>query len=126
MENTKMTKREMFEYIKEAMASDPNVVAFCDNELVALDKKNAQAKKAAAKKREESDALTDAIKAVLTVDPMTLDEILAAVAREDVTRNKLAPRLTKLVNAGAAIKGNANYTGEDGKVKKQVTYCLVG
>ena len=38
---TKKTKREMFEAIK-AVVTDEEIVAFCDKEIAALDKKRAK------------------------------------------------------------------------------------
>jgi hypothetical protein len=40
----KMTKKEMFSMIKDILADNAEVVAFCDNEIALLDKKSASKK----------------------------------------------------------------------------------
>ena len=100
----KMTKKEMFEKIMAAMATDVEVVEFCEKEIAALDKKAAKAKEAAAKKREEADELLEVVKSILTHDFQTLGDIAAQIEGEDVTKAKVTARLTALVNAGIAKK----------------------
>ena len=99
----KMTKKDYFNMIANAMADNADVVAFCEKEIAALDAKALKAKERAAKKAAEGDALMEAIAEVLDETPKTLAEI-AALVGEDVTPNKVSPRAKKLVEAGRAVK----------------------
>lgn len=132
------TKRTMFEAIKAAAAegvisienfdaeiTDADVVEFCDNEIANLDKKAAKAKENLAKKRAEGDALTDAVRAVLTADPQTIAEVTAQIEGEDVTNAKVQYRLKVLADNGEAVKSEVTIPGVDGaKSRKVVAYAL--
>jgi len=110
----KMTKKDYFNMIADAMADNADVVAFCEKEIAALDAKALKAKERAAKKAAEGDALMEAIAGVLDETPKTLAEI-AALVGEDVTPNKVSPRAKKLVEAGRAVK--TEVTKPEGKGK---------
>lgn len=116
-----MTKRENFEVIKETMSDNADIVAFCEKEIELLDRKNEKARERAAKKRAESDAMTDAIYAALTPEFAFIDAIVEATDFEDVTRGKAIARLSKLVKAGKVEK--ESFKKEDGK-GKAVAYKL--
>ena len=108
----KITKREMFEAIKETFETgsckyDAAVVtAFCDKEIAALDSKAAKAKERAAAKKAEADVLMGQVEDALTDEFQVIADIAAAVAAEnpDATVSKVTFRLTKLVEAGVAEK----------------------
>ena len=124
----KITKREMFEAIKETFETgeckfDADVVkAFCDKEIAALDAKAAKAKERAAAKKAEADVLMDQVRGVLTGDFATIADIAAAVAEvnADATVSKVTYRLTKLVEAGEAEKTDVSVPGVDGAKARKV------
>ena len=128
----KITKREMFVAIKTAMETGEAcvydadaVIAFCDKEIAALDNKAAKAKETAAKKKAESDELTDVIAALLTDELQTTADIAAKIEGEDVTVHKVSYRLTQLTKSGVAVKDEVSIPGKDGtKARKVVAYKL--
>jgi NH3-dependent NAD+ synthetase len=120
----KMTKKEMFEKIMAAMATDVEVVEFCEKEIAALDKKAAKAKEAAAKKREEADELLEVVKSILTCEFQTLGDIAAQIEGEDVSVQKIAARTRKLVDCKYAVKEEVSVVGADGKKTKKMAYKI--
>lgn len=109
--------------IKDAMADNADVVAFCEKEIAAIDNKAAKAKERAAAKAAEGDALMDAIAAVLTDEPMTNADILAAIADEEATVNKIGYRTNMLAKAGRVVKTEVVVAGENGaRNRKLVAY----
>lgn len=125
MTDKKMTKKDFYNMIKDAMADNADVVAFCNKEIAALDNKATKAKERAAAKAAEGDALTDAILAVLNENPMTNAEILEKVdAGEDVSVNKIAYRANKLVADGKAVKTEVVVADANGKNRKLVAYTI--
>jgi len=114
----KMTKRDLYNVIKNAMADNADVVAFCDKELAALDHKAEKAKERAAKKAAEGDALMDAVAAVLTDKPMTNADVLTAMFEKGLVTecsvNKVAYRTNALAKAGRAVKTEVTVPGEEG------------
>lgn len=118
----KTTKREFYEMIKEIVAEDETLVAFCEKEIAAIDAKAEKAKERAAAKRAEGDALREAVQAVLTNEFQTIDEITGKVEGEEVTKAKVTARLTQLVKAEIAEKTDVK-NEETGKIVK--AYKLV-
>lgn len=101
------------------------LVAYCENEIELLDKKAAKAKETAAKKKAESDELTDVIASLLTDELQTTAEITAQIDDEDVTVHKVSYRLTQLTKAEKAIKEEVSIPGKDGaKARKIAAYRL--
>ena len=111
-----MTKREYFNEIKTAMSDREDIVAFCDKEIDLIDRKNEKARERAAKKRAESDAMTEAVYATLTNEFAFIDDIVAATEGDEVTRGKVLARLSKLVREGKAEKEDIK--NPEGKGKK--------
>jgi len=120
MENTekKFTKVDYFTLLKDVVdgatldaETAMNVKDFLDKEIEQLEKRKVAAKDRAEKKKAESDALTDEIYALLTDEPQTVEDLLAAFEDETVTRNKITSRLGKLVKAGLAEKDTAKIDG---------------
>lgn len=108
MEN-KMTKRDCFNTLYDMVVNadvenGDILMEFIEKELAQLDKRRDAAAKRAEKKKEASDALTEEIYGLLTETPMTIDEIVLALDNEDVTTNKVAARLGKLIKAGRVVK----------------------
>jgi hypothetical protein len=127
----KITKREMFEAIKETFETGTckfdaaTVMAFCDKEIASLDSKAAKAKERAAAKRAEGDELTDAVQNALTDEFQTIADIITVVAEADpeVSAAKITARLTKLVKANVVEKEQVTVTDGD-KKKKAMAYRL--
>lgn len=125
MTDKKMTKKDFYNMIKDAMADNAEVVAFCEKEIAAIDHKAVKAKERAAAKAAEGDALMDAIAAVLTDEPMTNADILAAIADEEATVNKIAYRTNALAKAGRAVKTEVTVAAEEGgRARKLVAYTV--
>ncbi len=131
---TKITKREMFEAIVKGMETGEwafdaeTVVAFCEKEIDALDKKAAKAKERAAAKKAETDELYDIVAAALTDEYQVIADIAAKVVETgvDTTVSKITYRLTKLVEAGVAEKTQVTIPGGEGVKSRKVNgYRLV-
>ena len=129
----KITKREMFEAIKETFETgsckyDAAVVtAFCDKEIAALDSKAAKAKERAAAKKAEADVLMGQVENALTDEYQTIADVTVAVSavNEDATTSKVQYRLGKLVETGVAIKEQITIPAtETTKARKVMAYKL--
>lgn len=130
----KITKREMYEAIKETFETGSckydaaTVTAFCDKEIAALDAKAAKAKERAAAKKAEADVLMGQVEDALTDEYQVIADIAAAVAEvnADATVSKITYRLTKLVEANVAEKSQVTIPGGDGvKARKVQAYRLI-
>ncbi len=127
MENTvKKTKvmyftelREMVMDVVKDEEKQDELVAFIDKQIETLEKRKEAAATRAAKKKEESDALTEEILGMISEDLVTVDEIVVAINREDVTRNKVTARLGKLFKNGAIVKETVKVDGN-----KRMAYKL--
>lgn len=118
-----MTKREVFESIIasaqnetltiEGMTTE-DVVAFFTNEITNLDKRAERSRATAAKKREAGDAMTEAVKAILTNDFQTIADVAAQMEGEEVTASKVTYRLNALVKEGYAEKADVQVPGIEG------------
>ena len=129
----KITKREMFEAIKETFETGAckfdaaTVMAFCDKEIASLDSKAAKAKERAAAKKAETNVLYSQVEGVLTDDYQVIADIAAAVAEvnADATVSKVTYQLTQLVNAGTAEKTQITIPAtETTKARKVQAYRL--
>ena len=124
----KITKREMFEAIKETFETGSckfdaaTVMAFCDKEIASLDAKAVKAKERAAAKKAEADVLMGQVEDALTGEFQTIADIAAAVGavNADATVSKVTYRLTKLVEAGVAEKTDVSVPGVDGGKARKV------
>lgn len=120
MEEKKMTKRDYFEAIKEIVAENTELIEFCDKQIEQLDKKAEKAKARAAERKVEGDELRDTIENLLTEEYQIIDDVLAQLDNEEITKAKVVARLTQLVKNGLAEK--AEVKTEDGK--KVMAYKL--
>lgn len=111
--------REMVMTVVTDEEQQNELVEFIDKQLETLEKRKVAAAERAAKKREASDAMTDQILAQIGKDLITVDEIVAAIDDETVTRNKVTARLGKLVKAGWVIKEAVKVDGN-----KRMAYRL--
>ena len=127
----KITKREMYEAIKETFETGSckfdaaTVTAFCDKEIAALDAKAAKAKERAAAKKAEADVLMGQVQEALTDEFRTIADIAAEVAEvnEDATVSKIQYRLNKLVEAEIAEKTQVTIPASEGsKARKVMAY----
>ena len=121
----KITKKEMFEIIKNELAGNSDVVEFCDKEIAALARKAAKAKEKAAEKKAQGDALKDTVYSLLTNELQTISDITGQIEGEDVTVAKVSYRLTALTKAGAAVKEEVSIETPEGKKVKRAAYKLV-
>jgi hypothetical protein len=104
MTEIKITKRERFNQIIDALGdAHPDLVAFCDEQIALLDRKAAKAKETATAKKTE-DALLPIVEAALTDEFMTLADIVAKINDPEVSAAKVQARTKKLVEAGVAVK----------------------
>lgn len=122
----KMTKAMWFEEIKAVVeASDyerkDEAVEFIDKQLELIASKAEKARERAAKTKAEGDELREVVRAVLTNEFQTIDDIVAQVAEEGVTKAKVTARLTQLVKAEMAEKDQIK--ADDGR--KVMAYRLV-
>lgn len=121
-----MTKREFYVFANDVFTSvdvegKDEALAFISKEVAALDAKNEKAKERAAAKRAEGDALRGAIEGVLNSEPMTVNEIMAAVEADypDITPAKVVARVRQSIENGVVNKETVKLEG-----RKLVAYTL--
>ena len=122
----KMTKIECFEQLAGIVeASDvenkEDILKFIQGSIETLENRKRAAQERAEKKKNEPDELADAVKAVPSEELQTADDIAAQIEGEDVTKQKVVARLTKMVNAGIVRKDSVK---TDDK-RKVMGYALV-
>ena len=122
----KMTKIDCFEQLAGIVeASDvenkEDILKFIQGSIETLENRKRAAQERAEKKKNEPDELADAVKAVLSEELQTADDIAAQIEGEDVTKQKVVARLTKMVNAGTVRKDSVK---TDDK-RKVMGYALV-
>ena len=118
----KITKIEVLGIIKEAMADNEVVVAYCDNEIAHLEAKAVKAKERAAEKRAAGDELYAAVIGCVGTDPVTADAVLGMLEGEDLTVAKVRARLSQGVANGVLAKE----TLKDANGKNKVHYTVAG
>ena len=114
----KMTKKDYYEMLKTTVEgieveNKEDLLTFIDRELELIENKSIKAKERAAEKKAEGDELRAAVKAILTTENQTIDEIFGQIKGEDLTKAKIVARLTQLVKTGEAKKEEVK--SEDGK-----------
>lgn len=122
----KITKVDYFEQLAGIVeASDvenkEDILKFIQGSIETLENRKRAAQERAEKKKNEPDELADAVKAVLSEELQTADDIAAQIEGEDVTKQKVVARLTKMVNAGIVRKDSIK---TDDK-RKVMGYALV-
>ena len=125
-----MTNREKFEFIgstfrkldAEVVSEDmkTTILEFCETQIAALDRKNEKARERQDNKRAEGKALKDAIEAILSDEPKTINDILAELKDETLTPAKITARLTQLRGEGKVEKSLQNIDG-----RKLTTYVAI-
>jgi len=121
--SNKITKKEKYAIIAEAMADNAMIVEFCENEIAALEKKAEKAKERAAKKKAEGDELKNVIASVLTSEFQTISDVAEQIEGEDITVGKISYRLNALVKEGFAVKEDVTVE-VNGKNSKRKAYAL--
>ena len=114
----KLTKKDYYEMLKTTVEgieveNKEDLLTFINRELELIENKSVKAKERAAEKKAEGDELRAAVKAILTTENQTIDEIFGQIEGEDLTRAKIVARLTQLVKTGEAKKEEVK--SEDGK-----------
>ena len=122
----KMTKIDCFEQLAGIVeASDvenkEDILKFIQSSIETLENRKRAAQERAEKKKNEPDELADAVKAVLSEELQTADDIAAQIEGEGVTKQRVVARLTKMVNAGIVRKDSVK-TDDNRKV---MGYALV-
>lgn len=125
MATEKTTKKTYFEMLKDiVLASDSAekdaLIEFIDASIVQLDNKAAKAKERAAAKKIAGDDLRERIADVLTSEPKSLDDIVAELDEEGLTRAKVTARMSQLVELGRAVKE----LGKNAEGKKTTFYKI--
>ena len=135
----KITKKARFEAISEILREAEaagieldmgeityaSLMEFINDEIELLNKKAEAAKKRAADKKVEGDALRAKIYDVLSdTDFMVIDEIVKALDDEDVSPQMVTSRLTQLVHVNQVEKDSVTKpaTNENGKSRKLSAY----
>lgn len=108
-DTVKMTKVDYFHQLAEIVENSEvenkeDILKFIEGSIETLENRKKAAQERAEKKKSEPDELSDAVKAVLTNELQTADAIAAQIEGEDVTKQKIVSRLTKMVNAGTVRK----------------------
>ena len=101
----KMTKKEMFNLIANAMKENNDVVAFCNHEIELLEKK--VSKSGQTKTQKENAILIERVfSALATVGrPVTITELQTEVVEmSNYSNQKLSALLKKLVDCGRVVK----------------------
>ena len=106
------TKAMQFEEIREVIAATEcegkeDMLTFIDEQVAQLAAKAEKAKERAAARKAEGDELRAVVKSVLTDEAQTIDQIVAQIEGEDVTKAKVTARLSQLVKTGEAVKDMA-------------------
>lgn len=138
----KITKRENYEMLLTLLpemlnagmidsAEDAQLAEFLNKELENLDKRAANAKKYASKKKAEADSLMELVNSILNEHEgaMTIPEIVAKANELDpeiqATPQKLTYRLNKLVEDGLATKEQVSIKTEGKPARKVNSYTAV-
>lgn len=96
-----MTQFEIYNTIKSAMSDNADVVAFCDKQLAAIERKKA---KDAEKTAEKQAFLDEVYKALSSFDEPVTSKTVALRMGEDVSSRKVAANMRFLVENGRAEK----------------------
>lgn len=119
---TKITEREIYNSIINGTADQAVLVEFATKKIAQLDKRNASAQKRAQAKRAEGDVITERVFSVVSVEPMTRDQITELVGDETLSTAKIGARLNQLVKTGRVSKETAKVQNAEGKNANKVVY----
>lgn len=106
----KTTKKEYFAMIRNIIENSgadnaEELISFVDASIEAIDRKAEKAKEKAAEKRKSGDELLEQVENALTDELRSAEAIMKDIESDDeITKQKVIARLTKLVKAGIARK----------------------
>lgn len=115
-----MNRREFMEAVINLcnggeMVNADEMRAFCEKELAQVDHRNLKARERQAQRKAEGDALKEAIKGILSAEPIVVPEIVNAINEsgefEDITPSKIVARMTQLAKDEVVVKEKVNYNG---------------
>ena len=111
-----MAKKEMWQKILEIeeVQSNEELKAFVEKEIETIDKRLEKARER--KSAKDDELMTEIYKALNTEDFTTIDAIVAAIGKEDVTPAKVTSRLSRLVKEGKVEKETVS-SGDEVKRK---------
>ena len=118
----KITARENYVAIADfvkANGGDEAWVAFLNTQVEKLDAKAEKAKAKRAEKAAEPDPYIEAIAGAIGDEPITADEIVAKLGIEDLTKNKVTARIGKIEGVE---KVDIKVENAEGKTVKRVAY----
>lgn len=102
-----MTKKELFEGLKNYVKDYPAYIAFIDKEIAKLDAHAAKAKEKRGERVREAGEIVrdDAIKVLENAGrPITLAELVAGITLIDKTPGKVAYHIRPLIEDGTIVK----------------------
>jgi len=107
----KMTKKDYFNELKtivedSKIENKDELIYFLESQIESIENKAIKAKERAAEKKANGDEIRDLVKSALTKELQSVEDIVATINKEDITKAKVIARLTQLVNLGEAIKEN--------------------
>ena len=122
----KITKKDYYEMLKEIVTNAKTegaseLINFINKQISLIEAKSEKAKARNAEKKANGDELRNVVQSILTEDFQTIDAIVAQIEGEEVTKAKVAARLTTLVNSGIAEKTDV----KDDEGRKLKAYKLV-
>lgn len=107
----RMTKKDYFNELKtivedSKIENKDELIYFLESQIESIENKAIKAKERAAEKKANGDEIRDLVKSALTKELQSVEDIVATINKEDITKAKVIARLTQLVNLGEAIKEN--------------------
>lgn len=117
----KITKRDYYEILQGLVAENAGdnkdlLLEFLDKQITLIDAKAEKAKVRNAEKKAAGDELRAVVQSVLTDKLQTIDEIVAQIEGEELTKAKITARLSSLCREGIAEKLDTKT--EDGRKLK--------
>lgn len=119
----KVTKKEYYDLIRSIIeganiAEKDELLEFINKQVAQIEAKAEKAKERAAERKVAGDELREAVKAVLTNELQTADEITNQIEGEEITRAKIIARLGQLVKNGEAEKADTKVESRTVKAYK--------
>lgn len=107
----RMTKKDYFNELKtivedSKIENKDELIYFLESQIESIENKAIKAKERAAEKKANGDEIRNLVKSALTKELQSVEDIVATINKEDITKAKVIARLTQLVNLGEAIKEN--------------------
>lgn len=133
MENKKVTKREYYNVLIDALNGTPSfneritqedTINFIHKEIQLLENKAEAAQKRAAQKKEAGDELRERIYEVLdTENYMNINEVVEALNDPDISMQMVSPRIAQLVSLNRVEKDSISIKASDGgRTRKRTVY----